>query len=131
MFHAKAVDRRRVVLPYIFLFRVESYPLANDGRLGAGGAPNRVGHFEANGENALEELVGTGAKSMFPMELVSADNTLMLRWDVASHVEALHDDGSVKLLASSGFWTMEGELGVRAVPEYHSAFRVLKMIYRL
>lgn len=58
MFHAKAEDRRRVVVADLFLLRIEADSLTDDGRLGAGSAPYCKGHFEADREDALPGLAG-------------------------------------------------------------------------
>ncbi len=53
MFHAKAEDRGRVVVPDLLLLGVEANALADDGWFRAGGAPDGEGHLEADGEDAL------------------------------------------------------------------------------
>jgi len=64
MLHPEAKNWGTVVIPDFLLFRIEAYALANDGRFGASGAPDRIGHLEADCEYTLPGLTGTIAESM-------------------------------------------------------------------
>ena len=64
MFHPKAEYGCAVIVSNLLLLGVKAYPLADNGRLGAGGAPDWKGHFEAHGEDALARLAGAVSKSI-------------------------------------------------------------------
>lgn len=100
MAETKRPDGRRVVAAGPTLLGVEAHPLPNDGGLGAGCAPNGVGHLEAHGEGAVGAQLGSACtEGVLVVKPVAADCALMLWGHVLAHVEALHDD--------------DGQLGVR------------------
>ena len=76
-----------MVVPDLLLLGVEADALADDGGFCAGGAPDREGHFEADGQDALGDLRGAGAESVaFPRSLVGVEDAFLVRGDVAAHV---------------------------------------------
>ena len=64
MLHTEAKYRCTIVVSDLLLFRVEAYTLADDSWFGTSGTPDRVGHFEANGEDTLPSFTGTITESM-------------------------------------------------------------------
>lgn len=51
-----------MVVSNFLLFGIEADALADDGGFGAVGAPDCVGHFEADGEDALAGFAGAGTE---------------------------------------------------------------------
>lgn len=101
MAHVEAPYGAGVVPAGARLPRVEPDALADDGGLGAGGAPDGEGHLEAHrlggdGRDATVGVVaadgrGGGAGGAAPVEGVGVRFGAFYVWrDVASHVEALH-----------------------------------------
>lgn len=75
-----------------FLLGVEADALADNGGLGARGAPYGEGHFEAHGEDAVRgESGGAPAEGVLLVEFVGGRGAFDVGGDIASHVEALHD----------------------------------------
>ena len=86
MLHAEAENWRSMVIPDFFLLGVETDALADDGGFGAGGAPDREGHFEANCQNALTDFACTRSEGMLAGELVCGSGALVLWRDITSHI---------------------------------------------
>lgn len=83
----------RVVVAYALLLGVEAHALADDGGLGARGAPYGVGHLEAYREDAVRRELGRSrSECVLLVESVAAGRPLDVRGDVAAHVEALHGE---------------------------------------
>lgn len=89
MLDRKGEDWRAVVVADTALDGVEAYALAYEGLLGAALAPDGEGHLEADREGAAA-VTGAGSLGVLAMQLVSGDGAFDVRWDVTSHVEALH-----------------------------------------
>lgn len=64
MFHPKAEDGGGKVIARFLLLGIKADTLADDGGLGACGTPDRIGHFEADGEDTLTDFVGAGTEGM-------------------------------------------------------------------
>ena len=75
-----------MVISLFFLLGVEANALANDGGFGAGAAPDRKGHFEADCEDALTGFACTRAKGMLAGELIGRGAALVLGRDITSHI---------------------------------------------
>lgn len=86
MLHPEAVNRRRMIVTHLFLLGVEADALADDSGFGAGGAPDRERHFEADCEDALTRLACTRAECMLARKLVGGGSAFVLRRDITSHV---------------------------------------------
>ena len=75
-----------MVVSHFFLLRIEANALANDSGFGAGGAPDREGHLEADGEDSLTGFACTRAEGMLARELVGGGAALVLWRDITSHI---------------------------------------------
>lgn len=75
-----------MIVSHLFFLRVEADALADDSGFGAGGAPDRKGHFEADCENTLTGFACTRAKGMLAGELVGGGGPLVLWRDITSHI---------------------------------------------
>lgn len=75
-----------MVVSHLLLLGVKANALANDSGLGAGGAPDGEGHFEADYEDALTGFVSARAQSMLASELVGGGGALVLWRDITSHI---------------------------------------------
>lgn len=84
MAEGEAPYRRRVVAPLAALHGVEADTLTDDGGARAGVAPYREGHLEADGRRARIRLGALSGRSI-----------VVVRWPVATHVEALHFGGGL------------------------------------
>lgn len=84
--HPETEYRCRVVVPDFLFLRVEADALADEGRFGAVGAPDREGHFEAHGQDALGGFPGARAEGVFFGDGVGGKDAFVLGRDVASHV---------------------------------------------
>ena len=90
MLEPELPDRRAVVVPDLLLLGVEPHALPDDGVRRARVAPDREGHFEADG---LRAVFAQGAWGAFGVEAVAGGGAFEVRRDVAAHVEALHFGG--------------------------------------
>jgi len=95
--HAETPDGRAVVIPDFLFLGIEAHALADDGGWAAVRAPYGEGEFEADGENALGELVGALAERV--RGGVEARGVGGVGRIVPAHIEALH------------LWRMGGEVG--------------------
>ncbi len=86
MLHAEAENWRSMIISHFFLLGVEADALADDGGFGAGGAPDREGHFEADSQYALTGFACTRAEGMLAGELVGGSGALVLWRDITSHI---------------------------------------------
>ena len=64
MLHPERIDRGAEVIPDLLLLGIEADTLADDRWLGACGAPDGKGHFEADGEDSLAYLAGARTQSV-------------------------------------------------------------------
>lgn len=64
MLHAETIYWRGMVISNLLLLGVEPNTLTDNGRLGARGAPDSKGNFEANCEDALAGFAGTVSQSI-------------------------------------------------------------------
>jgi hypothetical protein len=85
-FHTKTPYRCGIVASYAFFLGVETDALADV--VVAGRAPDVVGHFEADNEDALVEFVGTTAEGMGASHFVDVGLSIVVRRVVL--VERLH-----------------------------------------
>ena len=90
MLEPKLPDRRAVVIPDLLLLGVEAHALPDDGVRFARVAPDREGHFEADG---LRAVFAQSTWCALCVEAVAGGGAFEVRRDVAAHVEALHFDG--------------------------------------
>lgn len=74
-----------IISDFLFL-GVEADALADDSGFGAGSAPDREGHFEADCEDALTGFACTRAEGMLAGELVGGGRAFVLWRDITSHI---------------------------------------------
>lgn len=87
MLHAEGIDGSGVVVAHFLLLSVEAHALADDGGFRAGGAPDRKGHFEADGQDTLGDVFGTRAEGVaFSGGLVGVEYAFLVGGNVAAHV---------------------------------------------
>ena len=75
-----------MIVSNFLLLGVEANALANDSGFGAGSAPDRKGHFEADCEDALTGFACTRAEGVLAGELVGGGGAFVLWRDIASHI---------------------------------------------
>ena len=75
-----------MIISNFLLLGVETNALADDSGFGAGSAPDRKGHFEADCEDALTDFACTRAEGVLTSELIGGGGAFVLWRDITSHI---------------------------------------------